>query len=654
MKIYRLITVVILVEYSSRTALNESIFVPKKKKCQLWGNKFRTQLISLKITFLISKQEIMKNTKTNRSSALKIASLFMLLLVMLSCSDNADDISNEPSTDFNYDAGNSVNRNFNGLILDTSGNPVANALVQIGSSSAQTNASGSFSITNAPVKERFAHVKVTKAGFINGSRVLVPTSGDNRINIMLIPNTPTATIVSGANSEVSLPNGTKVKFDGSFKDASGNPYSGTVQVGLYHLKPSDTYLGQLMPGSLLASNATGEARILETFGMLHVELTGSGGQKLNLANGHTAEISLDIDATQLSSSPTTIPLWSFDEGNGIWKEEGSATRVGNKYIGNVSHFSWWNCDAPFPQCNLTVTVHNAANQPISNLVVSILRPGQTSGAPGMTNGNGQVTGIVPANETLTIQILDFCGNVAYTGSAGPFTAGSSNTNPIITLSPSTITTVTITGTLQTCSNTNVTNGSVQLSNTSSPNYFSDIIQNVTNGSFSFVTNICGASQQFELLGIDTTNLQITNPILFTATAPVTNIGVIATCTSTNEFITFQVDNNPINTIITGIGCNYETTQGNFLTISSQQNTSFFYLGGSNIPGIGTYTGANFNMEFTTTPGAISGLSASNTMQFVISQLGPVGGYVDVTFNGTYTDSSGTHTLSGTAHVLRDN
>ncbi len=596
----------------------------------------------------------MKNTKTNRSNVAKIASFLLLLLVTLSCSDNADDISNEPSIEFNYDAGNSVNRNFNGLILDTSGNPVANALVQIGSSSAQTNTNGSFSITNAPVKERFAHVKVTKTGFINGSRVLVPTSGDNRLNIMLIPNTPTATVASGANSEVSLPNGTKVKFDGSFKDANGNPYSGSVQVGLYHLKPSDTYLGELMPGSLLASSTAGEARVLETFGMLHVELTGSGGQKLNLANGHTAEISLDIDATQLSSSPAAIPLWSFDEENGIWKEEGSATRVGNKYVGNVSHFSWWNCDAPFPQCNLTVTVQNTANQPISNLTVSIIRPGQTWAAPGMTNSNGQVSGIVPANETLTVQILDFCGNVVYSSSVGPFTVGSSNSNPIITLSPSTISTVTINGTLQTCTNTNVINGSVQLTNTSAPNYFADIIQNVTNGSFSFVTNICGASQQFELLGVDITNLQITNPILFTATAPVTNVGVITTCTSTNEFITYQVDNNPVNTIITGISCGLETSQGNGLYISSQQNTSFFYLSGSNILGIGTYTGANFGMEFTTTPGAISGLSGTNTMQFVISQLGPLGGYIDLTFNGTYTDSSGTHTLSGTVHVLRDN
>lgn len=595
----------------------------------------------------------MKNSKTNQNRLVKIASV-LLLFLMLSCSDNSGDNSNI-SPEFNYNQGNSVNRNFQGLILDTSGNPVNNATVQIGNSSAQTSTSGSFSIIGAEVKERFAHVKVSKTGFISGSRVLVPTSGDNRINIMLIPNTPTAIITSGANSEVSLPNGTKVKFDGSFKDASGNAYSGDVQVSLYHLKPSNSYLGELMPGSLLASNASGEARVLETLGMLHVELTGSAGEKLNIANGHTAEISLDIDASQLGTSPTTIPLWSFDEANGIWKEEGTATRVGNKYIGNVSHFSWWNCDAPFQQCNLTVTVNNSANLPISNVKVTIRRPSQTYAVPGITNTSGQVTGIIPANESLTIQILDFCGNVIFTTTAGPFSVGSSNTLPTVTLTNSVISTVTINGSLRTCSDSNVTNGTVQLNNTSSTDYFGSIIQNVTNGSFSFVTNICGTSQQFELLGVDHTNLQITNPILFSATAPVTNIGVIATCTSTNEFITYQVDNNPLNTIITGISCTYSTSQGNNLNINTQQsNNIFFYLGGSNITGIGTYNSTNFGMEFTTTPGVGSGLGNPNTVQFVISQLGSVGGYVDLTFNGTYTNSTGNHTLSGSIHVLRDN
>jgi len=587
----------------------------------------------------------------------KIKILFALLLttIIFSCNDDEEGIVQNPPQDFSYNQGNTVSRNFHGLILDTSGNAVSNATVSIGSTSVQTNSNGLFTINNASVKERFAHVKVVKSGFIDGSRVLVPTSGDNRINIMLIPNTPTATVASGGNSEVTLPNGTKVKFDGAFKDASGNAYSGNVQVGLYHLKPSDTYLSETMPGSLLASNSNGDAKILETFGMLHVELTGSGGQKLNIASGHTAEISLDIDASQLSSSPSTIPLWSFDEVAGIWKEEGSASKVGNKYIGNVSHFSWWNCDAPFDQCNLTVTVQNNAGAPISNLTVTLIRPSQTFGANGTTNSAGQVTGIIPANEALTLKVSDFCGNVIYTSTVGPFATGSSNSLPAINLTASAITTISITGILQTCTNANVTNGIVKLKNLNTTNYYNQVLQTVTNGNFSFTTNICGTSQQFELVGEDYTNLQTTNTLTFTATAPTTNIGVINACNAVNEFITYQVDSNPVSYILSNINAG---TSGPAigLYINTSQNSPFLYMNGNNVTSIGTYTTSQFSMEFSNTPGTITGIGSSttNTVQFVVSQIGAVGGYIDMTFNGTYTDSSGTHTISGTVHVIRDN
>lgn len=587
----------------------------------------------------------------------KIKILFALLLttIIFSCNDDEEGILQNPPQDFSYNQGNTVSRNFHGLILDTSGNAVSNATVSIGSTSVQTNSNGLFTINNASVKERFAHVKVVKSGFIDGSRVLVPTSGDNRINIMLIPNTPTATVASGGNSEVTLPNGTKVKFDGAFKDASGNAYSGNVQVGLYHLKPSDTYLSETMPGSLLASNSNGDAKILETFGMLHVELTGSGGQKLNIASGHTAEISLDIDASQLSSSPTTIPLWSFDEAAGIWKEEGAASKVGNKYVGNVSHFSWWNCDAPFDQCNLTVTVQNNAGAPISNLTVTLIRPSQTFGANGTTNSAGQVTGIIPANEALTLKVSDFCGNVIYTSTVGPFATGSSNSLPAINLTATAITTISITGILQTCTNANVTNGIVKLKNLNTTNYYNQVLQTVTNGNFSFTTNICGTSQQFELVGEDYTNLQTTNTLTFTATAPTTNIGVINACNAVNEFITYQVDSNPVSYILSNINAG---TSGPAigLYINTSQNSPFLYMNGNNVTSIGTYTTSQFSMEFSNTPGTITGIGSSttNTVQFVVSQIGSIGGYIDMTFNGTYTDTSGTHTISGTVHVIRDN
>ena len=304
----------------------------------------------------------------------KLYSLLMILMILVSCkSDSFIDLENQQqgNQETNFNFGNSAQRNFHGLVLATNGTPVSGATVTIGSATVQTNSKGLFVIKNADVKENFAYVKVTKAGFVNGSRTMVPTNGSNRINIMMIPATNTSTIASGATATVSLPSGTKVKFDGSFKDSSGNAYSGNVNVAMFHLKPSDQYLNELMPGSLLANNTAGNARIMETFGMLHVQLTGASGQNLQIANGHTAEMTVAIDATQTSTAPAIIPLWAFNETTGIWQEEGSATKVGNAYVGNVSHFSWWNCDAQFPQAILNVHIQNSTAQPLSNVTVKL-------------------------------------------------------------------------------------------------------------------------------------------------------------------------------------------------------------------------------------------------------------------------------------------
>lgn len=584
----------------------------------------------------------------------KFYSLLMILVLLVSCKNESFiDFENQQNgtQQTNYNFGNSAQRNFHGLVLSTNGSPVSGATITIGNSTVQTNAQGIFVIKNADVKEKFAYVKATKAGFVNGSRTMVPTTGNNKINIMMIPATNTSTVASGAISTVSLPNGTKVKFDGSFKDANGNAYNGNVNVAMFHLKPSDQYLNELMPGSFLANNTDGNSRIMETYGMLHVQLTGASGQNLQIASGHTAEMTVTIDATQTSTAPATIPLWSFNETTGIWQEEGSATKVGNAYVGNVSHFSWWNCDAQFPQCLLNVHIQNATALPLSNVTVKLFRQNQNS-TSAITDGNGNASGIIPAGENLTMKIYDACNNVIMTNNIGPFANNSNNTLPAITISQSLSNTITITGTLKDCSGNNVTNGVANLSYASSTNYFSNYSTQVTNGSFSFNVLSCASSQQLTFSGADFTNLQTTGDINFTATSPSTNLGNLTVCTSATEFITIQTDAQPIKYFISPIyadGNAQTPTSVLGLFISSQNANAVFLLSSLNGSAVGTYT-SNFSLE---SLGEFINANGNNlTLQ--ISNYGAVGQYIDFTINGTYTNTTGSHTLSVTGHVIRDN
>lgn len=575
----------------------------------------------------------------------------LVLLAYLSGCKHDDD--NTPQGT-GYDSGTSLDRDFYGLVLDTGGAPVPNATVSIGNVFTQTSDHGLFVIKGALVKEKFAFIKVTKSGFIDGSRVVIPTNGNNRIDIMLIPDIATKVINSGTISTVSLLDGTEVEFDGVFQDVQGGVYSGPVNVCLFHLKPSDTYFQQTMPGTLLAIDKNNYSKILETFGMIHVELTGSSGQELNIASGHTAEIRIPIDPSQTAIASSSIPLWYFDENDGMWKEEGTAAKTGNTYIGKVSHFSWWNLDHPFDYCYLSTSIINTASLPVSNAIVELVRSNGDR-AWAYSDNIGNVAGLIYANEVLTLNVYNSCMVPVHSLTIGPFASLSNNNILPITIN-STITTTTFTGTLLDCSGSNVINGFVALSPYSANNnfFYSYIQQPVSNGSFSFTTMFCGASQQFTCFGEDFTTMMSSGNSIFTVTGPSTNIGNLYTCNQQIEYITLQIDTNPVKVFI----ANIDADGSNGLKIQAWDVNSAIsiitYLSSINYGSI--YTTNDFTSEFN--DGIIASfvtINSTNTVQFVVSNVGNVGGYIDMTMNGPFTDSNGiSHTLTSTVHVLRDN
>jgi len=590
----------------------------------------------------------------------KIQSLLWLLLIAVtfsSCESNDDNNNSGPDdTTFAENFGNTAARDFIGQIVDVDNNPIQGVTIKIGSSTTQTDINGVFMINGANVYERFAYITATKTGYIDGSRSMVPTSGKNNVKIMLLPNTPIETIQSGVTSEVSIYSGTKVVFDGAFEDANGNDYSGAVQVAMFHLTPTDENISKLMPGMLYAQTETNQQAILETFGMLNVELRGSTGQKLNIKEGHTAEITMRIDDSQLATAPSSIPLWHFDETKGYWKQDGVATKVGNKYVGEVSHFSWWNCDAFSQMVTLTVTVVDANGNGISNVGVGLIANGNTWPAMGYTNNDGLVSGLIPANQTLVLNVYpDFyscnTSNIIYTTTIGPFTTNTTLPNIVINNTPTTMSSEVI-GNLVKCDNTNVTNGYVILNRAGGYS-----VSPVTNGAFSFNEIYCPSNTQFTLKGYDLENLQTTDSIAYNFTAPITNIGNLQACTAVDEFISYQIDNNTpvflIQQVNGGTSMGGATGQLGLVVNGYNSNNPGIYIWGDpTVPGI--YTTAQFSIE----GGGVGYISSTttNTIQFNVSQIGAIGGYIDMTFSGTYLNAQTgvTHTLTGVAHVIRDN
>lgn len=576
--------------------------------------------------------------------------LLLLVVVFAGCDPSESNSSGQNDDTFAQNFGASASKDFIGQVVDTDNHPIQGVSIKIGTSTAQTDNNGVFIINSANVYEKFAYVTATKAGYIDGSRSLVPTSGKNNVKIMLLSNAPTETIQSGVESEVELASGTKVVFDGEFQDEAGNPYTGSVNVTLFHLLPGNENIDKLMPGMLCAQTSTNQQAILETYGMLNVELRGSGGQKLNIREGHTAEITLKIDDSQIATAPNSIPLWHFDEAKGYWKEDGVATKVGNKYVGEVSHFSWWNCDAQFPTVTLTVKIVNANSEPISNVGVGLLVNGYNYPVMGYTNEQGMVSGLIPSNRTLTLNVYPnfyTCNssNIAYTTSIGPFTTNAILPDITIQNSP-VIVTSNVVGSLSKCNGTNVTNGYVMLKKGASVSF-----SPVTNGAFSFSEIYCPDNTEFTLTGADIENLQTTDLIHYNFTGAITNVGNLQTCNAVDEFISYKIDSNPTVVLLYDLDIGPYSTPNSFFVFGTAGSFPSIYITCyNNIPG--TYQ-LGFDGFWIEAPEIDLSENMVSHIQFNLNQYGAVGEYVDMTFSGTYYDFVGTqHTLSGVVHVKR--
>ena len=355
---------------------------------------------------------------------MKLKKLFILgfaitAALFTSCNTSEDEstIFVNTNVEYKFDLGKSVKRDFEGLIVDEQNQPLSNVTVKMNGKTSTTDANGVFTLSNVYVKERFAYLTAEKEGYLSGSRTLITHESLNTLKIMLVAPT-TFTIQSGVESIVTVGN-TTVKFDGAFSTENGQPYNGVVKVLTSDMPANDPYVFDKMPGSLFAIDAQGQYKGLETFGMVTVELKDANNKKLQLTNGHKAEITMNITPEQLEKAPATMPMWWFDEVAGLWREEGFSTKVGAKYVGNVSHFTRWNNDVAFQVVSLTVIAKNYDGTIAQGIRCEIFRPSVTGlttyhNIPlillGVTGATGKLTVGVPRNEVFIIRAYDTNGN----------------------------------------------------------------------------------------------------------------------------------------------------------------------------------------------------------------------------------------------------
>jgi len=436
-----------------------------------------------------------------------------------------------------------VNSTVSGFVTDENNAAVMGADVNAGGMHATTDKYGYFEIKNAQVVKDAAVVTVTKTGYFKGIKTYV---GENNkkafFRIKLIPKTNAGTISATAGGNVTLSNGLIIALpsDAVVLASNSSAYTGAVNVAAYWMDPTAADLNQVMPGDLRGINTAGAIKRLTSFGMVAVELTGASGELLQIAPGKKATLTFPIPSTIIANAAATIPLWSFDEAKGLWKEEGTATKTGNTYVGDVSHFSFWNCDQPANYVQFDCTIKDQDGNPVPYAAVKISIVG---GSPyydaryGYTDSSGYVHGLIPDNAQLLLEVYSSysCGTAVYTQNL-------TTTSTAVSLGVITINTSTnmanVTGTVTDCSNNPVTNGYlIMLENGQYSRYSLS-----STGSFNFSKLLCMTTITASLIAEDLSSTQQSAPVIQTISAGSNAIGNIQACgTSIAEFITWAVD-----------------------------------------------------------------------------------------------------------------
>jgi len=580
---------------------------------------------------------------------------------IISCNKYADSISTGSD---NLPEDHLVTASLQGRVLDEKGVPIEGAIVTSGTASTTSDVNGTFFFQDISLYSSFGTVNVSYQGYFTGSRTFVTsTAALNYVEIHMLPRTATGTFDASTGGTINITGGQSVVFTGgSVVNAATNAaYNGTVHVYTAYLDPTEKESLISMPGDLRGITTDKKEVVLRSYGMMKVELEGDGGEKLQIATGKTATVTFAIPSSLQTGAPDSIPMWHFADSTGKWMQEGKATKNGITYVGQVSHFSWWNIDLYY-----TAALFNAKFKDQNGRSLAyrwVMFSGSANVVGGGTKGviflsrtdsTGAISDYLPVGQVLPMRMEDMCGNII----------GGANVGPLVSnLDMGTITVqlddvmLNLSGTVVDCSNNPVTNGYVTA-------YLDNLTYRtaVNNGKFSISIHRCySAAAQLQLTAVDKGGQQQGTTVSQSVTKGDLDVGQLSACgVSSDEFIN-MVFNGTTYSFINPPDIFSYSNYSNYLSIMASSSSPInkrvsFYSPSSGFSGTGDYTPEFVTLRYGTFRGGSNNFTQGGAATMNVTEFGPVGGFIQGTFSGNIADSSTlqVYPLTGTFKIRRTN
>lgn len=456
------------------------------------------------------------------------AIVFLSIIAFSGCIKDSEDF-------VPFGDGKTVNAKIFGIVVDENENPVDGAIVIFRGKKLLTDQYGIYKFDDAIVDSRHNFLTITKDGYFEGTRTFrADHSKTIQLKTQLVSknfNQSFESLSGGTANEGNAvlsfgPNSVMVS-------SSKADYNGTVKVAMKYLDPTRYETNEQMPGDLSAVNSENELGTLGSFGMVFVELQSPSGEKLQLKTGKTAEIAAEIPVKILGEAPAEIAMWYFDNGLGLWKEEGSAKKENGKYVANVSHFSCWNYDYYLPSIILSGRIVDQNGNPLPGMHVWVSEAGVYAGGHGNTDPDGTFSGKVAKNVLLDFKVFALGSGCSYQDPVyikqiGPFSVDTDLGDIVITLLDDEF--CNVTGTFLDCNGNPVTNGFAKIDN----HYFE-----LTNGTLDASVLACNSNTK-SLIATDRNLAKTIAPITLTSPGN-NNLGTVNVCQLDADFLKVNCD-----------------------------------------------------------------------------------------------------------------
>ncbi len=465
-------------------------------------------------------------------------SIFLILiLIFFACEEEGTGLfTPSPSEESQI----TITTTVKGHVLDELNQAIEGAIVTYKSGeqlkTSTTDENGAFHFSNVHNKGKSAFLTIQKVGKFEAFRRLSVL--ENKVSftkIRMFDKQIIGQINSNSGGTVNHSSGAKISLPpSSVVDVNGSFYTGIIDIAMTWIAPNVDELPQQIVGDLSGKNNAQEIVSLGTFGILQIELLDSNGNQLNLAEDIESTLVFPVPTSLQNIATNTIPLWSYDEEQGMWLQEGEAIYSNGTYTGNISHISNWNISrATIPKeliGNVSIDFGTTIIQPSHLAIYASTQQFGLNG--GWLNEDGSFFFYnFPKNEIFDLRIVDECGSTIYQQ-----TYGANNTdlgNIVIDSNYTNI--ITINGNTVDCDDNSVNNGFVTIT---FPNktYTFPLEED---GSFNFNLELCENSMP-ELTVTNLDNQLTSNPVTISSTKPNIELGQVIICEVLTNYISMTL------------------------------------------------------------------------------------------------------------------